>query len=85
MCVLELDPQCKLSGARTSNLIQRIQSAANSAGTKTCSVHGGRPPEDGAGQEICRIAEVWMIENIKEFSSELYLYPLREIELAAQG
>jgi len=73
--------QRQLNGSRTSNRVQRVQTAiAESAVQSSCGL-----PKRAGPHKIVNAAEIWMIEDIEKFGTKLEIYPLRNVELAMES
>ena len=79
---LELKLQCELDRARSANLIQRVETAAGATGAQAVRQCLRRAAEEGTGQNIDRVSEVRMVEDVEELSSEAKPYFFREVKLS---
>src|ERR1044072_3522680 len=61
----------------TASLKQQLQSKLN----VTWVAGGADAPERRGAEEVVRQVEVWMIEEVKGFRSELQVHPFREMRI----
>ena len=83
--LLELELEGELDGAGAADLVEGVEAAIGAAGAQAARQRLRRAAEEGAGQHVVGIAEVWVVENVEELGPEAKRQPLGESELALQG
>ena len=74
----------QLDRARSTDLIKRVQTAIGAAGAEAARQRLRRAPKQRTGLHVGGIAEVRVIENIEELSSETKPHLLSDVKLALQ-
>src|SRR5258708_2656874 len=76
----ELKLECQLDRARSADLIERVETTISAAGAQTVRQGLRRAPEQGAGQDVGGIAEVWVVQDVEELGPETKPHLLGDVK-----
>ena len=71
--VLELKLEGQLDRARAADLVERVEAAIRSSGTKAASQRCCRVAEQSIGYVVIRWTEIGVIEDVEELAAETKL------------
>src|SRR5215472_10373332 len=73
--------KCKLDRARSTNLVERAETAIRAAGSQTVRQRLRRASEQGAGQAVVGTAEVRVVKDVEEFRSKTQRHVVGDVKL----
>ena len=68
--ISKLELEGKLDGAGTADLVEGVEATIGAAGAQAAGQRLRRLAEEGAGQVVVGIAEIWMVEDVEELGSK---------------
>jgi hypothetical protein len=80
----ELELEGELDGTGAADLVERVEAGTIRAG-EAVRQSLRRVAEQGAGQAVVGIAEVWMVKDVEELASETKPEPFGNVKLPLQG